>query len=429
MVSDSDKLKEAGIHFLTAASIFERISLESKGLRREELSLDFSETNLRMCQCITRAQAQSCAFEKVKQSGFNKFNLLSQLAMQASSYYSQAYHLMTSSSMSRVVNLKKFSSIMYFNKCVFEAQANYWMSEKCVSNIKNLKSDAGKAIAYINRALSSLTSLEEQKANIAPGLYLQRENLFSRYSKRKEYLVQVNAEKYHEAVPKTVDDIDCFPFSQPLSLEEDLSCPFEGREVLERLVPLEVNELKGRYKVFVGSIIRIAEKVLAEANATQEAFLARHNLPACFYAAVEEEKVPEALLVKIQQCKEKGGMRLMKVALDGLNYAAASSESKINSMIAQLQYEVEEDEAFRQRYGKQCMLTRSEELVQPLRRQVQYYAQKLKEARKVEERVGEIFVVEEENMELIEIDKEELMAKIPRSENAGRESPIGLQYA
>ena len=187
-----DKLREAGVHFLVGSAIFDELKLESTGLKKEEITLDFSEHNLEMCNYLMKAQAQYCAFEKVKRSEFNKYSLLSQLAMQASVYYRKAYEFITSPEMSKANNLKNFISILKFNEHTFLAQANYWMSQQCVADVSTKKSGVGLAISYMIKAYESLNMIKDIEQNLSPVLRKQYAGLLKHYSDKRAYLEGTN---------------------------------------------------------------------------------------------------------------------------------------------------------------------------------------------------------------------------------------------
>ena len=238
-MSKDDRLKESATNFLISSALFDQIKLEAGNLK-EISCLDFSEENLAMCSYIAKAQAQYCAFEKVRRNQIIKPNLLSQLAMQASVFYDKAYSFAISLSMNKAANLKTFITILQFNKHSFEAQANYWMAQQFLTEIKEGSSNMGNAIAYITKACESLETIKEESKAYSSMISSQYKNLLLRYLEQKSKLIEINDKMYHDSIPSKINNIDCLQFSEPFSLDDELGCLFEGRDLISRMIPQDI---------------------------------------------------------------------------------------------------------------------------------------------------------------------------------------------
>lgn len=429
-MSTEDKFKEAGKHFLISAAIFEKIRLEATSLKPHEITLDLSETNLQICQNIMRAQAQNCAIEKVTKYAQDKYSLLAQLAMQASVYYNKAYALITSPSMAAATPLKKFVPVIAFNEYAYKAKANFLMSQLYVKQVKATKKGIGKAIVYMLNACNTLEEIKKGEGSLSPGIKNQYHELVKRYAKQRNSLVEANNLKFHEEIPKEVDRVECKAFTQNFSLEEDLNRPFEGKEILCRLVPQTIQNLESEYKEYVEAIINATIESLTAADNEQEAFWLKHDLPACLYAASGEQKIPEDLLAKIQQCKERGGTKFLRFTLDNLISSAESIDIQLSTMQSQLQSEVEEDEQFKKTFGPNCFPEKVRSLIQKMWCYTDNYRGKLKAGREVDEWLSKMLVDEGVKFEIIEVDKSEIVEKIPKSSCAERQlSFVAIQYS
>ena len=306
-------------------------------MKGDEATLDLSVINLELCRYMAKAQAQYCAFEKVKRTSPGSFNLLSQLAMQAAAYYKKAHQLILSPSMANAASIKSCISVLNFNACAFTAQAHYWMAQQYLKNMKESNTGIGKAVGHLKKASDSIDSMREEEKGLSPAVYNQYKALSKHYSDRAKNLENKNIANFKEPVPDKLDPIECLQFTQPFSLDEDLARPFEGKDIISRLLPFDIQRLEDDYKNFIEEIISECLQWITISDREQEAILPKHNLPACLYGASGEQRVPEDLLVKIQQCKEKGGIRFLRFALNNLTSSSESVELKINNLTAQLQ--------------------------------------------------------------------------------------------
>eukprot|EP00826_Nyctotherus_ovalis_P055404 TRINITY_DN7352_c0_g1_i10.p2 TRINITY_DN7352_c0_g1~~TRINITY_DN7352_c0_g1_i10.p2 ORF type:complete len:432 (-),score=157.88 TRINITY_DN7352_c0_g1_i10:705-2000(-) len=422
-------LKEAAAHFLVAAAIFDKIKIEVSGLKPEEVTLDLTEANIEVCAHMIRAQAQRCAYEKVKRSATSKYNLLSQLAMQAAVFYQKAYQLVTTPSMEQAKELRSHRTVLHYHVCEFTSQANYWMAQQFLRQMKETSRGIGIAIGYFKQAYSALKEMEEEKKKLPQPIVNQYENLLKHFAERINNLEGKNNRAFHEEVPKEVEKIECLQYSQPFSLDDDINRPFEGKDIIYRLVPAEVQKLADEYKSFIEGIIAEAQQWITISDRVQESFKKKHDLPACLYAASGEQKVPEDLLAKIQQCKEKGGMKLLRFRLEELSAASETIEMKINNLLIQLQCEEEDDEEFRKLHGALCTQATSKSLTQAIHNHLNDHRESLRKAKTVDASVAYTLEKEQEYLELIAIDKSELINRIPKNASTDKGlSSVALQY-
>lgn len=420
-------LKVPAAHFLVAAAILEKVKIEASGLKKEEVTLDLTEVNLEICICMIKAQAQNCVFEKVKRINAGKFSMLAQLAMQASVLYKNAYKLIMTPTMEQVKSLRSYAVVIHYKACYFMSQANFWMAQQYLRRMKETNTGIGEAISYLNIAYNSLKEIKE-KDKLPQAIINQYDMLLKHYAERKAFLEEKN-KVCNQTVPSQVDKIECLQYSQPFSLEEDINRPFEGKDIISRLVPPKVHALANEYKSFVEGIISEALQSITISERVQESFKKKHDLPACLYAATGEQKLPEDLLAKIQQCKEKGGLKLLRFRLEELNSTSKTLEMKINNLLIQLQCEEEEDDEFRKRKGSLCTQAKSKDLTQGMRVQLNSFRDKLEKAKKVDTSVLYTLEQEKQYLELIEYDKAELINRLPKSSSTEKElSPIVSQY-
>ena len=83
-----EKSKEAGTYYLIAAWIFRKLKENSKDIK---LGDDLTEENISMHESLMMAYGQLCGYNKVLLTRNSKYKLLAKLAIQAASYFEQAY--------------------------------------------------------------------------------------------------------------------------------------------------------------------------------------------------------------------------------------------------------------------------------------------------------------------------------------------------
>ena len=415
-----DKLKEAAKHFFVATTLFEKIKIENSNLKPPDMSLDMTEQNLLMCSYIMKAQAQYCAYEKVKRTTQGKYNLLSGLAKQASVYYGKAYSFAATPPVSKAVNQKIFVSVLHFNEYAFMAHAHYWVALQYQKETEEKAKGIGVSIAHIQKALEYLDEIKKHEKTLSPQILVQYRDMYKHYSDKKAFLEDQNNKIYHEIPPKNLDEIECLQFGQPISIEDDLTQSFEGKEIFSRMVPPAVRKLEEEYKLEVGAIINKStqEKVLSDMQ--QEEFLKKYDLPSSLHAASGEQTLPEDLWARIRQCKEKGGMRGIRHTIEGMTSMCESAESSLINLGKQLQIEEEEDEAMKVAYTNLWTRTPSKNLNQGMRNQLQYYVKKLEQCKNADATIERNLEEKEDYLDLIELDKEEIIGRIPKSSHAER---------
>lgn len=376
-----------------------------------ERMLDFSEENLEMCSCIAKAQAQHCAFEKVIRTPPVNVVILSQLAMQASELYSKAYAQVLVLTNVDGVNLKNFACTVNYNTHSFQAKANYWMAQRYIMNIGQSPANIAKAIAYLTKACDALEQLK--KSPLSPRLNSMHASLVKKYSGQLAQLVKANNEVYRQAFVESVDKIECLQFTEAFSLQEELGRPFEGREIFAKMIPPEIQRLEEDYRRYIEDLIGSAQQWICIADREYDGFMKSHNLPESLYATPGEQKLPEDLLAKVQECRERGGVKLLKYSFEEMASAISSAELRLDSLQSQLECEAEEDEEFRKQYGSKCSFASSHKLNEEKWRALTNLGHRLRSIKDIAERARK--VMEDESIRVIELDKEGMQAKLPKS--------------
>ncbi len=418
-MSVGDRCSDAAKCFLFCSCLFDKIKIEASTLRPPDNGIDMSEQNLLMCSYITKAQAQYCAYDKVKRKAPNKYTMLAKLAMQTSVFYNKAYSLACTPAICRAVDPRTYASVLHFNEFAFAAQANYWMALEYESAVGETMMGIGLAVAYVQKAFDCIMTIKNQEKGLSPAILSQCNVLMKQYSAKKALLDDQNLRLYHEPVPKLTEEIECLQFTHPILVDDELSLPFEGRERLSQLVPRGVRGLEEEYRVRVGGYISQSVQIMNQHDALQEKYLAQYGLPSALHAAFGEQTLPEDVWEKVKQCKEKGGMKILGYIMGSMASFVENAERSLSDMSARLQIEGEEDQEFRAKYGKAAWYRLpSKDLNKGICDQLKYYEQKIVMCKKADDTIKELIKSNRDYLELIEMEREDMIENTPKSSHA-----------
>ena len=219
------------------------------------------------------------------------------------------------------------------------------------------------------------------------------------------------------------------PFGQPESIEAEINASYEGQEILKRMVPPGVHALEEEYKKEVSDIMGKAFDISKGSDSVQVQFLAKYNLPAALHAVSGEQVIPEDLWQKIKQCKERGGINGLNQLLGNVAAMGDNNNNTLQRLFGQLQQEEGEDQAMRSKYGSAWSRLPSNSLNQNMLSQLNYYKQKYDQGRLADAKVKELIESKKAILQMLEIDRDGLTAKIPKSPAATVQmSPAAAKY-
>ncbi len=394
--------------------------IEAATLRPPDAGVDLTEQNLLLCACIAKAQAQFCAYDRVKRRAPGKYTMLSRLAMQASVFYGKAYSVSSAEIMWKTADARTYAPVLHFNECAFAAQAHYWVAMEYLNITEETMHGIGYAVAHIHKAHEYVAAVRRSETSLPPVLAAQCDDLMKQYVEKEELLVDQNKRIYHEEIPQRVEEVECLQFSQPFSIDEELSLPFEGRDVLAKLVPRAVRVLAEEYRARVEAVIAQSFQMVNQCDSLQEKYLAQFGLPSTLHAAFGEQRLPEDVWEKVKQCKEKGGMKIVDYLFSCQANFNENAESALVEMCKRVQTEEDEDEELREQYGPTWRRLPSQNLNRGLNVQLQYYMQKLVMCRMADRRLKDLLRSKQEYLELIQLDRADIVANIPKSSHAER---------
>jgi hypothetical protein len=418
-----DKVKQAASLFLTAAWIFERIKRDLVSLKLTEYTPDVSENNLTMCSFLMKAQAQSCAYERVRANRPDKYDLLAKLAMQASKDYEVANGYSKAIGLEKTIDGKILLGIMQFKEGALRSYAYYWSAmdqkKKCEESVIGM----GKALASINKAMNCLEELKKQEKNFPPEVMNEYKTLHTHCAELQRTIENLNNKLYHESVPSRAAEIDAMPYGKPISIEGELDRPFEGKEIILLTVPAGVKVLSNEYRKEVGNIIQESFDMIRQVEDNQVQMLKKYNLPSSIHVISNEQKIPDDMWQRIKKCKENGGGRGLKHLMEGVEDLAKCNENSLKIIYNQLKEEENEDKELKEKYGLKWTRLPSLSLNVNMLKQLENFKQKYEAERQLEKATKESAQASKFAFDLLELDRESITNKIPKSSKDGTELP------
>lgn len=424
-----DKVKEAAALFLSAAWVFERVKLDLVNLKFNEFTPDVAEENLSLCSFLMKAQAQSCAYERVHASRPDRYDMLAKLSMQAAKDYEVANGYSRNVAVKKAPNGKSLLAVMQFKEGAFRCLAFYWsaleLKKKCEESVTGM----GKAVASIHKATEILESLKKNERNFPPEVMAEYKQMMGQCAETQRTIENLNNKLYHDSVPSKPVEIDAMPYGKPISIEGELDRPFEGKEVLSLTVPPGVRALDNEYKQEVGMVIQEAFDLIKLIEDRHVQILQKYNLPSAIHAVSNEQQIPEDMWQRIKRCKENGGVRGLNQMLEGVEQLSKCNEANILNIYNQLMDEEREDKELKQKYGSKWIRLPSAGLNANMLKQLEYFKVKFDGGKQSDKAIQEFAQAVKGEFELLELDRDALTSKVPKSSsNAGGMSPAAALW-
>ena len=284
--------------------------------------------------------------------------------------------------------------------------AYYWNGVTYQNKCKETTEGSGKVVANFRKANELLDSLKKMEKSVPSELVNEYKDLDKDAKERLKRAEDQNNKLYHDSIPNNIDGPIPMPFGIPISIENDLKRPYDGQDIIARMVPPGVRMLEDEYKNEVGGIMGRTFEIGKEADLAQTTFLSKHNLPSALHAVSGEQNIPEDLWEKIRQCKEKGGIAGLMKTLESVNTLADNNKSTIDTLIQQMKQEEDDDQSMRTKYG--TLWTRSPSNVEgkAIYDQLNYYKEKHAQGITADNKVKEMIESNKSLLELLELEKD-----------------------
>jgi hypothetical protein len=395
----TESLKGAGIQFLTAAWIFEKLKGESKE------QYDLGEVNVMKWGTIMRAQAQYCACERVQVLRKNKFKLQAKLTIQASKYYETAS--LYADALGDLED-KKIVGVLHYLAGMFKGRAFYWNAMNLNVKFQQTKKGISNVINALQKAIECMSSLEINLHFLDPELIEKHRDFFKRVVENKEHLSSKNDKIYHESLPIEIPVIESLSFGNPIPIEADLTKSFEGQELFSKLESPDSTPLLQEYKAFIGELISKVLYSAEELNEIQERTMQKYNLP----GSINKEQVreiPEYIWSKIERCKNMGGLAGLTKTMENLMIVVTANENTLNNLNEQLNREEQEDAILRAQYGSKWKRVLSSTLNGNAKQEVQYYMGKHKQGKESDNIIKSSIETLKSKFTLFDLDRKSLL--------------------
>ena len=421
LANPNGSYKEAVDKFMIAAWIFEQLRTEIANYKGKDLEIDLTDQNVHMYSYLMKAQAQQCVYEHLKITTPDKYKLMAKVAIQAGICYGSAFSYASTHPISEIVEKDRFIEILEFNEHFFTAHAYYMACLDYQAKCEKESMGIGKAIAYVKKAIDLITKYKKNEKSLNPSALAKSKSLLEEYKAKEEYLIKKNNSVYHERIPEEPEEIDPLMYSKVKSIENELVQPFDGQAILARMVPIPVLQLEEEYKNKVEAVIKKTQMILNDADMFQDKVLKKYNLPEILYAVTQAQELPEDLWQKVKQCKEANNTLGLTETCSNLSTLAVNNCVTMDTLISKIDQEEQKDKELRAKYGDAWTMKPSQKMNHNIKKGLKHY--------KSEYNLGKVFDNKtktgidncKERLALLELDKAELIARMPQVKTEGKE--------
>lgn len=422
MQSKEEKFKEAAKIFMIAGSLFEKIITEQVMIKDIQ-SMDFSEQVLQMHSHLMKAQAQYCAFEKVKLAATKNFNLLAKLAKQASILYGKAYLIASKPPITKTVDKTSFTSVVQFNELSFLYQAHFYAASQFQQETEETAEGMGKAVINIRKAKECIDNIKSFEKDLSPALLSQYQVFAKQCSEKFDFIEDQNKKIYHEEVPTIPAEIESLAFSQPISIDNELNAPFEGQEAFSQLVPLPVRLLEREYKNETSAYMESIIKTSQQCDSKQEFIIGKHCVSSKLDSNSGSPIIPDGLWAQVSQCKEKGGPQKLQEMIDQLYSISGTGMEALEKIGTMIQNEEDEDKNMKLKYGINWKRESSIVMNKGMKNQLNYYTSKFGQAKEEDTKIETMYSTNKANFILLDKDRAGLSELIPKKRDDRIDKP------
>ncbi len=148
-------IKEASKLFQQSAWVFDYMRNMVNSLQPSEVSVDFTSEALSMLSNLMLAQAQYLFYKKASDAGM-KAGILSQIAMQISIYFKEAYEFAQTNSGIKVYENAKFANVMLYHSVYFESMAYLSLANEHYKVSTDNGKGMGLTVAYFRVAMEAM---------------------------------------------------------------------------------------------------------------------------------------------------------------------------------------------------------------------------------------------------------------------------------
>lgn len=420
------KYKEAITNYSTSALLFNKVKTDAIVLKTDEIGVDFNFTNIQFNINLCKAMMQFCAIEVKKPEFINKPSLvLAKICKCASNLFSTTHQYTTSSSLP--MPLKKLFTktqitTFSFAAKLYDAFSMFYAARFYGDDTVN--PDVMNTIDIALTLLKNCSPLFEQCAKIKDvdglimSVYTQNKDFVEI---RKKYIIDKNKNVYR-AIPATnLPIIEALEIPKKLNADEVLQVNFSGKDLLRRIVPVEIIKYEKEYYEKVKEIQDKAQELEKSIENEEKEFFEKHNLMEQLFNIQDQEtnyEFPEDLMKFLEKVHFKNG-------IDGLNdlYDSVKGETENwNYFIERCDEKINEEESKyetnRKALGDKWTQKPSGELNKEFKKDIAEGKQKIEESKlEIDLYKNTIYDKEETNclLNFVSSDINELIKIIPQS--------------
>ncbi|XP_065667183.1 programmed cell death 6-interacting protein [Hydra vulgaris] len=420
-LSTDDGLKTAAKYYQQSAGLFSYLKDNVFPALHTLPTPDFSISCLTALVSIMLAQAQDCFYQKAS-SDKMKDAVVAKIAMQTSDFYQDANrnaaHYET-----KGLWEKDWIPVLQAKQSYFAAAAEFHQSK-----VNEASNKYGERVARLQKAEKLINDGIKNAGNLnIPDL----KNLAGHISKNLVQAKKDNEFIYLDKVPAQdqLTPVERATLVKALPMSSPMSSNFQ--DLFTKLVPMSVHQALSTYNGAKGALINSEVGKLREATHFMNGVLASLNLP----AAIEDlsgEKVPQSVLEKSSEIKEKGGLQIIDQMIQNLPDLLERNREVLNEAFRMMSEEEQEDQKMREYFKERWTRTPSAKLTQQLKEEGAKYKSILDNATNADNIVKAKYNEHRRGLDILSKSDEEIANSLPKvgatTSSSGMEAVKELRF-
>lgn len=404
---EGDAIKSISQKFQEAAWLFDHIKKTSDSLSPSCRSHDFTVENLLYFSTIQLAQSQYCFFKKAETAKMSGA-ILAKITFQLKTFFDEASKYCKAS---KVLAKGGYLSNTVFYVTYYDAIAHYYRGLDYKDKAEEEGGGMGYAEGHLKYAIQQLDAAVTYDARTKDALKHRRKVIASEYEKVKE----INKNVYYEGCKEDLEKIESKNFTLHRSIEVKLEENFPGSDNFEVFLPMEVRRLEGEFQQQANSLINQNLEILQKLSAEEDSYLTSYGLPQSIYSLSNREELPEDLWTRVSEFQQRGNFQYLESLLVGVKQNRQTCYDVVGKCEQAVLDEENDDSNMRAAYGAKWQRLPSSALNTEIKSRVESYKANLDKAFETDSTVENNLDVIKPKMALLQLSRNELTAKMPKS--------------
>eukprot|EP01104_Vermistella_antarctica_P017413 TRINITY_DN616_c1_g2_i1.p1 TRINITY_DN616_c1_g2~~TRINITY_DN616_c1_g2_i1.p1 ORF type:complete len:789 (-),score=198.80 TRINITY_DN616_c1_g2_i1:93-2459(-) len=378
---DDAGIKIACNHFQTASGTLVALQKHMAGHPQDSVSPDLANEVVEVFITLCMAQAQECYVEKAIR-GKMKPAIVTRLAEQCGDYYDGVYQQATTTGHDFDRDWLDHNRI--------RGGVFHGMAHQLSAQVAYAKDEYGLQVAHLRYAVTQANEAKKYEKNAQPSVKEMITSIHSSVHSEAAKAEEENTVVYHDRVPKILPAVPKKPMCKTLTFKTT-ALPV-AEDPFAKLVPYTIHQASSVYNEKKAALMRTQSDAIDDQNEVAKGMLNSMNLPGALQALEQPEGVPQHLQDKVKAVNAKGGVTRVLELQDTLAKLAMEDAAILQSALANLDREEEEDSQLRLQFGAKWTRTPSHTLTHNIRQEASKYNSNIEHAQKSDSFVRKKFV-------------------------------------